>query len=88
MRTFNRLLFCAASIAALHSCDRLDDFVGEGGGGEGEEQGTMFENKSSLEPLVALEPQFNFVDAYSLISSTDILDNGFQLVGAKMEPDF
>lgn len=83
MRTLKKLLFCAVSITALNSCDRIDDFVGESDGSENEEQGTMFENKSNLEPLVALESQFNFVDAYSLISSSDILDNGFQLVGAQ-----
>lgn len=44
---------------------------------------TMFENKSSLEPLVAIQSQFNFVKAYSLISSKDTLSNGFQLVGAQ-----
>ncbi|MDC6364562.1 MULTISPECIES: hypothetical protein [Flavobacteriaceae] len=44
---------------------------------------TIFENKSSLEPLVALTSQFNFVKAYSLISSTDELSNGFKLVGAQ-----
>ncbi len=44
---------------------------------------TMFENKSSLEPLVAIQPQFNFVKAYSLLSSTDVLSNGFRLVGAQ-----
>ncbi|PTB90627.1 hypothetical protein C9994_17075, partial [Marivirga lumbricoides] len=31
----------------------------------------IFTNKSNLEPLVALSPQFNFVKAFSLISSSD-----------------
>ncbi|MFS4468421.1 hypothetical protein [Maribacter sp. 2210JD10-5] len=83
MRTLKKLLFCAAGFATMASCDQLDDFIGDGGDGGGEEQGTIFENKSSLEPLVAIQPQFNFVEAYSLISSTDILDNGFRLVGAQ-----
>ena len=43
----------------------------------------LFENKSSLEPLVALSSQFNYVDVYSLLSSTDTLSNGFTLVGAQ-----
>lgn len=34
---------------------------------------TIFENKSNLSPLVAMRPQFNFVEAYSLISSSDVL---------------
>ena len=44
---------------------------------------TMFENKSNLAPLVAMMPQFNYVEAYSLISSTDTLSNDFKLVGAQ-----
>ncbi|QLG47101.1 PhoX family protein [Costertonia aggregata] len=83
MKTFKRLLFCAVGLASLYSCNEIDDFIGGGGGGGGEDEGTIFENKSSLEPLVAITPQFNFVEAYSLISSTDVLDNGFRLVGAQ-----
>jgi hypothetical protein len=44
---------------------------------------TMFEDKSNLEPLVAMTSQFSYVDVYSLISSTDTLSNGFRLVGAQ-----
>ncbi|MEA1787340.1 hypothetical protein U1E44_14660 [Arenibacter sp. GZD96] len=44
---------------------------------------TIFEDKSNLEPLVAIRPQFSFVKAYSLLSSSDLLDNGFRLVGAQ-----
>lgn len=36
----------------------------------------IFTNKSNLEPLVALTPQFNFVKAFSLISSSDTLETG------------
>lgn len=43
----------------------------------------MFENKSNLAPLVAMMPQFNYVEAYSLISSSDTLSNDFKLVGAQ-----
>ena len=43
----------------------------------------MFENKSNLAPLVAMMPQFNYVEAYSLISSSDTLGNDFKLVGAQ-----
>ena len=42
---------------------------------------SMFENKSNLDPLVSISSQFNFVKAYSLISTTDTL-GGFQLAGA------
>ena len=79
MRTLKSILLCAG-LVAFASCDQIDDFIG--GGGDNDNDGKMFENKSSLEPLVAIQPQFNFVEAYSLISSTDILDNGFQFVGA------
>ncbi len=46
-------------------------------------EGTFFENKSSLEPLVSIKPEFSNVKAFSLISSTDVLENGFRLVGAQ-----
>ncbi len=42
---------------------------------------TMFSNKSSYEPLVAIAPQFNYVKAYSLISTADIINDSFQLSG-------
>ncbi|WMN07734.1 hypothetical protein QYS48_29705 [Marivirga arenosa] len=35
----------------------------------------FFTNRSNLEPLVAVSPQFNFVKAYSLLSSSDTLEN-------------
>ncbi|MEO0528597.1 MAG: hypothetical protein AAFZ89_15295 [Bacteroidota bacterium] len=73
----NLLLF--AGLAAFVSCDDLDDFVG--GDDDGEATGTIFENKSNLEPLVAIQPQFNFVEAYSLISTSDVLGD-FQMAGA------
>lgn len=48
----------------------------------------MFSNKSTgvaSQPLVALTGQFNFVEAYSLISTDDVIGEGanqFQLAGA------
>ncbi|MEP1489255.1 MAG: hypothetical protein ABJL44_03560 [Algibacter sp.] len=44
---------------------------------------TMFTNKSLLTPLVSIHSNFGEVSAYSLISSNDILSNGFRLVGAQ-----
>lgn len=41
----------------------------------------MFSDKSATKPLVAMAPQFNFVEAYSLISTPDVVD-GFQLAGS------
>jgi len=83
MKNLTKLLLLAGVVATT-SCDKLDDYLGHPtGGGDGDEKGTIFENKSELDPLVAIEPQFNFVKAYSLISSTDVLDDGFRLVGAQ-----
>lgn len=42
---------------------------------------TIFEDKSGTPPLVAMAPQFNFVKAYSLISTPDQVGN-FQLAGS------
>ncbi len=81
MRTLKNILLLGGLVVAT-SCDQIDDFIGGGDNDDGEPMGTMFENKSSLEPLVALKPQFNFVEAYSLISSTDVLENGYRFVGA------
>ncbi|KKM88122.1 hypothetical protein LCGC14_1261890, partial [marine sediment metagenome] len=71
-------------VVAITSCDKIDDFLGSPDHNDDDkEEVSIFENKSELEPLVALQSQFNFVKAYSLISSTDILEDGFQLVGAQ-----
>jgi len=43
---------------------------------------TIFSNKSSYAPLVAIAPQFNYVSAYSLISTPDLIDGDFQLAGS------
>lgn len=79
-----------AMIAALAiSCgeDGLDGVNGKDGlngnnganGVDGKDlitEATMFENKSNLTPLVAMDAQFNFVEAYSVISSSDVLTVG------------
>ncbi|MGB3774885.1 MAG: hypothetical protein WA951_06475 [Leeuwenhoekiella sp.] len=93
---FNCFLLC--SVGAFYtSCDGEDGINGidgadgsDGTNGEDGEDGQdftpepgMFTNKSNLEPLVALAPQFNYVKAYSLLSSSDTLSNGFKLVGAQ-----
>ena len=73
-----------AGLIFFSSCSKLDDFLGDGRGhgSDDDPEGTMFENKSALTPLVSIRPEFSQVSAYSLISTTDILDNGFQLAGA------
>lgn len=83
---------CLSMLGLLqYSCnveDGIDGIDGRDGvdGTDGEDltqEPTMFEDKSNTPPLVAIFPQFNFVKAYSLISSTDVLENGFRLVGAQ-----
>jgi hypothetical protein len=95
--TFLSALLLSALALTAYSCDPEDGVDGNNGidgqngadgknGVDGEDYTpsvTMFENKSSLEPLVAIQSQFNFVKAYSLISSTDELADGFRLVGAQ-----
>lgn len=78
-------------INGVDGADGKDGVDGANGadGADGEDgkdftpEPTIFENKSNLDPLVAISPQFNFVKAYSLISSSDTLSNGFILVGAQ-----
>ncbi len=58
--------------------DGIDGIDGQNGenGEDGQDltgEPTMFENKSDLKPLVAMSSQFNFVEAYSLVSSSDLL---------------
>ncbi len=75
-------MLCAV-VVAFASCEKLEDFTGDISSGGNDSEGTIFENKSALEPLVAVQSQFNFVKAYSLISSTDVLEDDFRLVGAQ-----
>ena len=81
MRTLKTLLLLGGLVVAT-SCDQIDDFIGDRGGGDEEPSGTIFENKSNLEPLVSIMPQFNFVEVYSLISTSDVLPGNFQIAGA------
>ncbi len=72
----------------MDGIDGIDGEDGEDGidGEDGEDftpQPMMFSDKSNLAPLVAMMPQFNYVKAYSIISSSDTLSNGFKLVGAQ-----
>ena len=72
----------------LDGIDGVDGVDGEDGtngedGGDFTPDPGMFSNKSNLEPLVAMMPQFNYVKAYSMLSSTDTLSNEFKLAGAQ-----
>ncbi|NMH89394.1 PhoX family protein [Flavivirga algicola] len=88
------LLFVALTVTSVSvtSCDVEDGKDGKDGingvdgqngqdGKDGDDltlEPTMFENKSNLKPLIAMSPQFNFVETYSLVSSSDV----FQFNGA------
>ena len=74
----------------LDGRDGVDGINGENGldgqdGADGEDftvEPTIFENKSATAPLVAMSSQFNYVDVYSLISTPDVIGEGFQLAGS------
>lgn len=75
------------SVASFTSCNVEDGINGVDGqaGADGNDfvpEATMFSNKSSYEPLVAIDPQFNYVKAYSLISTPDVIGGAFQLAGS------
>ncbi len=95
---FVNTLLASTLILGITSCeDGTDGDIGpRGEQGEPGEQGengvdvtldAMFSNKSNgivTKPLVALSGQFNFVEAYSLIATTDkpLGDNNFRLAGS------
>ncbi|MGS2761557.1 hypothetical protein [Sinomicrobium sp. M5D2P9] len=77
-------LGCDDGEDGLDGVDGKDGINGEDGkdGEDLTEQPTMFENKSETKPLVAMSGQFNFVEAYSLISTPDVIGEDFQLAGS------
>lgn len=94
LKLFLFLFVFTATSAVLISCDGDDGINGTDGkdgvdgqnGADGEDltpSPITFSNKSSLTPLVSMHAEFSAVEAYSLISSTDVLSNGFRLVGAQ-----
>ncbi|MDO3694998.1 hypothetical protein QVZ41_09105 [Wenyingzhuangia sp. chi5] len=95
MKKLLRLSSLALVAAVAISCgeDGLDGMNGvDGANGKDGKDGqdytpptteTMFENKSNLYPLVKMHSDFSGVEAYSLLSSSDKLSNGFQLLGAQ-----
>ena len=92
-KVFLTLSLIGASFTLLTSCaeDGINGIDGENGvdginGENGEDftpSPTLFSNKSSLNPLVNISANFSNVKAYSLISSTDVLSNGYRMVGAQ-----
>lgn len=69
----------------IDGADGVDGADGQDGqdGQDFEPEPTMFSDKSPIAPLVAMSPQFNYVSAYSLISTPDVIgSNDFQLAGS------
>ncbi len=80
--TFNA---CEDGQDGINGIDGVDGTDGQDGA-DGEDftpEPTIFSNKSSFSPLVAIAPQYNFVEAYSLITTPDVIGtSGFQLAGS------
>ncbi|MBU3822583.1 PhoX family protein [Flavobacteriaceae bacterium XHP0103] len=79
-------IFLLVAAAILGSCDADKDLSEQdltlaNASAKKSEGGIVFENKSELTPLVNIFPEFNSVEAYSLISTTDVLGD-FQMGGA------
>src|SRR5690606_31377636 len=94
LKLFLFLFVVTSTSVVLVSCEGDDGIDGKDGqnglDGEDGEDGEdftpsplMFTNKSSLLPLVEMHGEFSSVEAFSLISSTDVLSNGFRMVGAQ-----
>ncbi len=89
INTLTLLLVLTIIPTTVISCDIEDGKDGINGlngqdGADGEDFSPtelMFTNKSPTKPLVAMASQFNFVEAYSLISTPDVID-GFQIAGS------
>ena len=91
-----RLFVLSVVLSSFNSCEVEDGLDGRDGvdgadgrdgqdGSDGQDltkEPTIFENKSSVDPLVAIAPQFNYVKAYSLLSTPDIVGDNFQLAGS------
>lgn len=89
-------IFMLTAIAVFFSCEVEDGIDGKDGrdgiDGENGQDGrdgqdltnepTMFENKSSIDPLVAMSSQFSYVKAYSVLSTPDVIGEDFQIAGS------
>ncbi len=81
------LTSCEDGEDGLDGINGIDGVNGQDGqdGEDGEdfEVGTtIFSDKSATPPLVAMSSQFNYVEAYSLVSTPDVIGSNFQLAGS------
>ncbi len=72
MRTLKKALLYSGVVAFAASCDRLDDFLGDSGGGDDKKEVTL-ENHSTVPAFFKVAPEFSDVKIYSILSSADML---------------
>lgn len=84
MKTIHSIMLLSAALF-VSSCSDLDkDELADNSSiasKKKDEPTIIFEDKSELTPLVNIFPEFSQVDAYSLISTTDVIGD-FQIAGA------
>lgn len=82
--TLISFLGCEDGKDGINGIDGVDGQDGTDGsdGGDFVPSPTIFSNKSSYDPLVAIASQFNYVQAYSLITTPDVINGDFQLAGS------
>lgn len=92
-KLFLLLVVLTTTGLTVTSCDVEDGKDGKDGvdgadgsdGADGQDfvpEPMMFSDKSSYKPLIAMSSQFNYVESYSLVSSTDVIGGTFQLAGS------
>jgi len=78
-------LLLAAGLVSFTACDRLDDFISDGGAEEEQEtEGVVFKNHSEIPAYFKLDPAFSNVEIYSLLSSGDVLPDSPDFVYGSM----
>ncbi len=82
MKKLNNFLLLAAGVASMASCEKLDDFVGGGNGGE--DKGVVLKNHSDTPAYFDLAPEFSNVKIYSILSSGDVLPESPDFVYGSM----
>jgi len=90
---FSFLFFSCDVDDSIDKVDPTDDIVGTDGEDnkpnvpeepeeeEPENELIVLENKSNTAPLITIDSQFNFIEAFSLVSTTDTLGGNFRIGG-------
>ncbi len=97
MKTVKKILLCASGLAALASCEVIDDFIGDGGGdGDDPKETEMIPLESSVVPNGVFSLKGNFASTAELnmiMTSADILPSdstfiyGSYMDGAALYPN-